>query len=60
MGEITGETVLFFRDGFFYPVRLHGVKSTADEVPDHVALNPGTIRVERLNGEVLWPPQVLQ
>jgi hypothetical protein len=35
--------------------RLIGGKPTDDEVPDHVALNPGTVRVENLQGEVLWP-----
>ncbi len=54
----TGEIVLFFRDDHFYPVQLSGTKSTADEVPDHVALNPGTLRVEALSGEVLWPPRI--
>jgi hypothetical protein len=56
----TGELVLFFREGGFYPVMLSGLKPTADEVPDHVALNPGTTRVETLTGEVIWPPKVTQ
>jgi len=53
--EPTGELVLFFRAEGFYPVQLSGMKPTDDEVPDHVALNPGTVRVENLQGEVLWP-----
>jgi len=58
--EPIGEVVLFFREGGFYPVQLSGTKTTADEVPDHVALNPGTMRVENLAGEVIWPPKVTQ
>ena len=58
--EPSVEVVLFFREGGFYPVQLSGLKETADEVPDHVALNPGTIRVESIAGEVIWPPKVTQ
>ena len=53
-----GETVIFFRDEGFYPVTLSGTKSADDEVPDHVALNPGTVRVEAMNGRVIWPKEV--
>ena len=58
--EPSGEVVLFFRNQHFYPIQLSGLKPTADEVPDHVALNPGTTRVESLFGEVIWPPKVQQ
>lgn len=58
--EPSGEVVLFFREGGFYPVQLSGMKATAEEVPDHVAINPGTVRVESLSGEVIWPPKVTQ
>jgi hypothetical protein len=58
--ETSGEVVLFFREIGFYPVQLSGLKATADEVPDHVALNPGTTRVENLHGDVIWPPKVTQ
>lgn len=50
-----GETVIFFREGMFYPVQLSGLKPVADEVADHTALNPGTLRVEDMKGNVLWP-----
>lgn len=53
-----GETVIFFRQQGFYPVQLSGLKSTEDEVPDHVALNPGTIRVEDMDGNVIYPKEV--
>lgn len=49
------ETVIFFREGMFYPVRLSGTKPVADEVADHAALNPGTLRVEDMDGNILWP-----
>jgi hypothetical protein len=48
--------VLFFREGGFYPIELSGVKDAKQEVADHVALNPGTLRVEDLQGNVLWEP----
>lgn len=51
----TGETVIFFREDAFYPVQLSGLKSTAEEVPEHVALNPGTVCVEDLSGNRIWP-----
>ena len=38
----------------FYPVEFMGDKSPADEAADHAALNPGTLRVETLDGEVIW------
>ena len=50
-----GETVVFFREGFFYPVQLMGDKSSAEEAAEHAALNPGTLRIEDMVGNVLWP-----
>ena len=58
--EPTGELVIFFCHEGFYPIQLSGLKPTSDEVPDHVALNAGTVRVESITGEVLWPPVVTQ
>lgn len=49
-----GETVIFFREEGFYPVQLSGAVPTAVEVLDHAALNPGTLRIEDMNGNVLW------
>ncbi|MBT2242654.1 hypothetical protein JQK15_03810 [Sphingobium sp. BHU LFT2] len=51
----TGETVIFFREGMFYPLQLSGLKSTAEEAADHAACNPGTLRIEDLCGNVIWP-----
>lgn len=50
-----GNTVVFFRKEGFYPVELSGKRPASDEVQDHVKLNPGTIRVEDLTGNELWP-----
>lgn len=55
-----GETVIFFRDDMFYPVTLSGKVSTVKECADHAALNPGTLRIESLTGDVLWPEGTLQ
>lgn len=53
--EASGETVIFFREGMFYPITLSGTKPAADECADHAALNPGTLRIEDMVGNVLWP-----
>lgn len=41
---------IFFRDDMWYPVEC---KDDA-EVLVHVELNPGTTRVEDMNGRVVW------
>ena len=56
--EPSGEVVLFIRDQHFYPVQFMGTKPSEQEVLDHVALNPETLRVERMNGQVLWERDV--
>lgn len=55
MEQPTGELVIFFREDAFYPVLFSGSKPAHEEAADHAALNPGTKRVERMNGDVLWP-----
>lgn len=55
MSKPNGETVIFFREEGFYPVQFMGHKPAQQEAADHAALNPGTIRIERMNGERLWP-----
>ena len=45
---------IFFRKEGWYPV---GCKGDA-EVIAHVELNPGTIRVEDVNGRVVWKQTV--
>lgn len=53
--QATGETVIFFRENMFYPIQLSGLKPSAEEAAEHAAWNPGTLRIESLTGEVLWP-----
>lgn len=42
---------IFFRKDGFYPV--DGIKND-EEAKRQAEINPGTIRVERLNGKVVW------
>jgi hypothetical protein len=58
--QATGETVIFFRAEGFYPLTLSGKVPTAKECADHAELNPGTLRIEDLSGNVLWPEGTLQ
>lgn len=44
-------TYLFFRDGHFYAI--DAIKDDA-EVLDHIAINPGTTKVEDATGRVVW------
>jgi len=43
-------TVIFFREEGWYPVEL----KPGEKVETHVALNPGTRRVEDVRGNILW------
>jgi hypothetical protein len=46
-----GRTVIFIRNEGWYPV----VFTSRCKVEDHVKLNPGTVRVEEMDGRVIWP-----
>lgn len=46
------ETFLFFREGHFYPVDI-----PRDQVLANVELNPGTLKVEDIQGNIVWRPQ---
>jgi len=46
---VTVETFLFFREGHFYAVDI-----PPDQVLANVELNPGTLRVEDLKGNIIW------
>jgi len=50
-----GETVIFIREEGFYPIQLWGDKPSAVEAAEHAACNPGTLRIEDMRGNVLWP-----
>ncbi len=43
------EVFLFFREGMFYPVEI-----PRDQVQANVELNPGTLKVEDIKGNVIW------
>lgn len=45
------QVYIFVRDRFFYPVEL----KDDYEAARHAILNPGTTRVEDINGRVVWP-----
>jgi len=44
------KTYIFFREEGWYPVECRD----DDEVPEHVALNPGTLKVEDTHGRLVW------
>lgn len=54
-------TVLFFREEGFYPVHLLDPaecgRSIEQQVQNHVELNPGTIKVEDLEVNILFQLQ---
>lgn len=52
------QTYLFFRQGFFYPIE----EESDEKVMKHVPLNPGTLRIETIDGRVLYeaPPVTIQ
>ncbi len=55
------QTVIFRRDGFSYPVEFLDPtrcgKSLEAQAAEHAELNPGTLTVEDMAGNVLWRPQ---
>lgn len=53
--------VLFVRAEGFYPIELLDParcgRTLAEQAADHAVLNPGTLRVEDITGNILWRPQ---
>lgn len=51
---------VFFRAEGFYPIALLDPaecgKTLGQQAADHAELNPGTLRVEDINGAILWRP----
>ena len=45
--------VIFFREGTFYPLEL----PVTDDLAAHAEANPGTLRIEDHEGNILWRPQ---
>lgn len=50
------KTYLFFREGMFYPVE----EASDEKVMKHISLNPDTLRVETIEGRVLYDAKKLQ
>ena len=46
---------VFFREDTFYLVNTYDDEGYA-ELAEHARLNPGTIRIEDMSGNVLWSP----
>lgn len=51
---------IFFREEGFYPVIFMGHKPPREEAAEQASLNPGTLRVEDLDGNILWQPETAQ
>jgi hypothetical protein len=47
---------LFFRDGHFYPIE----EESDEKVLKHVPLNPGTKRIETIEGRVIYTAPTVQ
>lgn len=49
---------IFFREDGFYPVEFMDPakcgKSMPEQAGEHAELNPGTLRIEDVEGNVLW------
>jgi hypothetical protein len=50
------KTYLFFREGHFYPVE----EESDEKVLKHVPLNPGTTKIETIDGRVIYERPTLQ
>lgn len=47
---------VFFREDTFYVINTYEDEGF-EQLAEHAALNPGTIRIEDIHGNVLWRPQ---
>ncbi len=54
--ESEWELRVFIRDGHFYAISL----PVDDDLNRHAELNPGTLRIENIDGDVLWPEESKQ
>lgn len=48
------EVMIFFREGGWYPVQGCLGKPLAAQAADHAGFNPETVRIEDIDGNVLW------
>lgn len=49
--------LIFIRAEGFYPIEALPDRDLAQQAVDHAELNPGTLRVEDVDGNVLWRVQ---
>lgn len=54
--DLPTRPTVFFREGTFYVVDTYEDEGF-EQLAEHAALNPGTLRIEDLQGNVLWRPQ---
>lgn len=61
LGAPDGPEVIFRREGFFYFIQFYAPetcgKTLEQQAADHAEINPGTLAVETVFGDVLWRPQ---
>lgn len=54
-------TYIFYRAEGFYPIELPdewlAIYGEAKYVKDNAEANPGTLKIERLDGTTVWQPQ---
>jgi hypothetical protein len=48
-----GTVYVFFREGMFYPITLRN----DEDARRNAECNPGTLRVEDIDGNIVWRPQ---
>lgn len=54
---MASDVLIFVRADGWYPVPALPDKPLAEQAADHAGLNPGTLRVEDIDGNVLWRRQ---
>ena len=53
MRQQVRKVVIFFRKEGFYPIEVR----EDEDLSKHAELNPGTLRIEDIDGNILWRPQ---
>lgn len=51
--DMPTKPVIFIRAEGFYPIMVY----EDDDMAHHAELNPGTLRIEDVDGNILWRPQ---
>lgn len=50
-GVLMPDTLVFIREEGFYPIEA---PATVAEAKKHADMNPGTLRIEDVRGNILW------